>query len=106
MSLFSDDPHTISTGVHVIRVLAVGYLFFAINFCLDYAQAGAGDTLSPMVINVVALWLVQLPLAYVLSRVLGLGPDGIWLGMVGGWAVQLVLMVLRYRQGRWKYTRV
>jgi putative MATE family efflux protein len=106
MSLFSDDPETLSTGVHIIRVLAVGYFFFALNFTLDMAQAGAGDTISPMVINVIALWFVQLPLAYLLSQVLGLGPDGIWWAMVGGWGVQLALMTLRYRQGRWKYTRV
>jgi putative MATE family efflux protein len=106
MSVFSDNPQTIADGVHIIRVLALGYLAYAVNFVLDSAQAGAGDTVSPMVINVVALWLVQLPLAYLLSQVLGLGPDGIWYGMVGGWFVQLTLMSLRYRQGRWKLKRI
>jgi len=106
MALFSDDPQTLSTGAHIIRVLALGYLFFAVNFCLDSAQAGAGDTVSPMVINVLALWLVQLPLAYLLSRIVGWGTEGIWWAMVAGWAVQLVLMTLRYRQGRWKLTRI
>jgi len=106
MALFSDDPQTLATGTHIIRVLALGYLFFAVNFCLDSAQAGAGDTVSPMVINVLALWLVQLPLAYLLSRIVSLGTDGIWWAMVAGWAVQLVLMTLRYRQGRWKLTRI
>jgi Na+-driven multidrug efflux pump len=106
MALFSDDPQTLSSGAHIIRVLALGYLIYAVNFCLDNAQAGAGDTVSPMVINVIALWLVQLPLAYLLSQVLGLGPDGIWTAMVGGWAVQLILMTLRYRQGRWKLKQI
>jgi putative MATE family efflux protein len=106
MALFSDDPQTLATGTHIIRVLALGYLFFAVNFCLDSAQAGAGDTVSPMVINVLALWLVQLPLAYLLSRIVGWGTEGIWWAMVAGWAVQLVLMTLRYRQGRWKLTRI
>jgi len=106
MALFSDDPHTLSAGAHIIRVLALGYLIYSISFCLDNAQAGAGDTVSPMVINVVALWLVQLPLAWLLSQLVGLGPDGIWWAMVGGWAVQLILMTLRYRQGRWKLKQI
>jgi putative MATE family efflux protein len=106
MALFSDDPQTLSSGAHIIRVLALGYLIYSVTFCLDNAQAGAGDTVSPMVINVIALWLVQLPLAYLLSQVLGLGPDGLWWAMVGGWAVQLVLMTLRYRQGRWKLKQI
>jgi len=106
MALFSDDPQTLATGAYIIRLLALGYLIYSVNFCLDNAQAGAGDTVSPMVINVVALWLVQLPLAYLLSRVLGFGPDGLWWAMVGGWAVQLTLMTLRYRQGRWKLKQI
>jgi Na+-driven multidrug efflux pump len=106
MALFTDDPHTLSTGTHIIRVLALGYLFYAVNFCLDNAQAGAGDTVSPMLINVISLWLIQVPLAWLLSLFLGLGPDGIWWAMVGGWGIQLILMTLRYRQGRWKLTRI
>ena len=69
-------------------------------------MAGAGDTISPMLINVIALWLVQLPLAYLLSQVLGLGPVGIWWAMVGGWGLQFILMTLRYRQGRWKLKQI
>jgi Na+-driven multidrug efflux pump len=106
MALFGDDPQTLASGAHIIRVLALGYLLYAVNFCLDNAQAGAGDTVSPMLINVIALWLVQLPLAWLLSQGLGLGPDGLWWAMVGGWAVQLVLMTLRYRQGRWKLKQI
>jgi putative MATE family efflux protein len=106
MSLFSDDPQTLSSGAHIIRVLALGYLIYSITFCLDSAQAGAGDTVSPMVINVIALWLIQVPLAWLLAQVVGLGPDGIWWAIVAGWAVQLVLMTLRYRQGRWKLKQI
>jgi putative MATE family efflux protein len=106
MSLFSDDPATRSIGVHVLRVLSLGYLAFSLTNVYDFAQAGAGDTVSPMAINLIALWLVQIPLAFALSRPLGLGANGIWLAMVIGWVVQAVLMVVRYRQGRWKYTRI
>jgi Na+-driven multidrug efflux pump len=106
MSLFTDDAETLSTGVRAIRLLGVGYLVFAVNAVFDVAQGGAGDTLSPMIINLVALWAIQVPLAYVLSRVLGLGADGVWLALVLGWGMQLVLMWLRYRQGRWKSKQI
>ena len=106
MALFSSDAQTTSVGVHVIRVLSIGYLGFALNLVFDSAQAGAGDTLSPTIINLMALWLVQVPLAYTLSRWAGLGADGIWLALALGWLLQVTLMGLRFRQGRWKLKRV
>jgi putative MATE family efflux protein len=106
MALFSDDAESVSAGVQIIRVLSLGYLAFAFNGVYDAAQGGAGDTVSPMVINLVALWLVQIPLAYLLSRSFGLAGSGIWIALVIGWFVQAALMVWRYRQGRWKSKRI
>lgn len=106
MSLFSRDAETVSMGVRVIRALSIGYLGFMLNAVFDAAQAGAGDTLSPMIINLISLWLIQVPLAYLLSRSAGLRTDGIWLALVLGWVLQATLMGLRFRQGRWKLKRV
>jgi putative MATE family efflux protein len=106
MSLFSGDPATIAVGAHMIRVLSVGQLALAINWVFDSAQSGAGDTVSPMTINLISLWLIQVPLAYVLSSVAGLGINGIWIGLVIGWISQMALNFLRFRQGRWKLKQV
>ena len=106
MTLFSNDAASVSIGGHIIRVLSLGYLAFTFNFVFDMAQGGAGDTVSPMVINLVALWIVQIPLAYLLSRPFGLGAEGIWFALVIGWFVQGALMIWRYRQGHWKLKQV
>jgi len=106
MTLFSRDAETISIGVHVIRMLSVGYLGLALNNVFDAAQAGAGDTPSPMVINLISSWLIQVPLAYLLARPVGLEADGIWLALALGWILQATLMGLRFRQGRWKLKQV
>jgi putative MATE family efflux protein len=106
MALFSEDTGSISAGVHIIRALSLGYLAFALNGVYDAAQTGAGDTVSPMVINLIALWLIQIPLVYLLSRAFGLGANGIWLGLVSGWFAQAALKIWRYRQGHWKSKQV
>ena len=106
MALFSEDAESVSTGVQIIHLLSLGYLAFAFNGVYDAAQAGAGDTVSPMAINLVALWLVQIPLAFLLPRVFGLGANGIWLALVIGWFTQAALMVWRYRQGHWKSRQI
>ena len=106
IALFSRDAETIAIGTHAIRLLSVGQFCFVLSCVLESAQAGAGDTSSPMVINLIALFLIQVPLAYLLSRPVGLGVSGIWLALVLGWASQAALMLLRFRQGRWKLKQI
>jgi putative MATE family efflux protein len=106
LALFSDDAETIAIGTRAVRILVIGYVGFGINYVFDAAQAGAGDTLSPMTINLISLWLVQVPLAYVLPQIDRLGLDGIWLALVLGWLVQLSMMWLRFRQGRWQLKQI
>jgi putative MATE family efflux protein len=101
MSIFSSDRETIAAGAHVIRALSIGYLAFTVGAVFDLAQAGAGDTLSPMIINLISLWLIQVPLAYSLSQLAGFEADGIWLALNLGWIVQAALLGLRFRQGHW-----
>jgi Na+-driven multidrug efflux pump len=106
MALFSQDVESVTIGVQIVRLLSLGYLAFAFNGVYDAAQAGAGDTVSPMAINMIALWLAQIPLAFLLSRTFGLGVNGIWLALVIGWLIQAALMLWRYRQGRWKTKQI
>jgi Na+-driven multidrug efflux pump len=106
VALFSDDATSVVAGARILRILSVGYLAFAFNGVYDAAQGGAGDTASPMAINLIALWLVQVPLAYLLSRTAGLGADGIWYALFIGWFAQAALMLWRYRQGRWKRKQI
>ncbi|MBN1640409.1 MAG: MATE family efflux transporter [Anaerolineae bacterium] len=106
MSLFSDDAQSIASGVQIIRILSLGYLAQAFNAVYDAAQAGAGDTVSPMAINMLSLWLIQMPLAFLLSRVPQLGVNGVWGALVIGWLAQAALMLWRYRKGHWKARRI
>ena len=47
-----------------------------------------------------------MPLAYVMLHTLGIGADGIWVALVLGYGVQLALMWLRFRQGRWRDKKI
>ena len=95
------------TAVLAIAALAMRLLIFvgmgqAWMDVVGRALAGAGDAISPMLVNMGALWLVQLPAALLFSRALGLGPSGLWLGMAVSYVVGGAAMTLRFRTGRWK----
>ncbi len=103
---FNLEPETLAPGTVMLRWLCLGYLVQTVTLVYDAAQVGAGDTVSPMLVNLAALWLVQLPLAWLLAKGLGIGPQGIWLGLLVGWCLQAVLMVRRYHEARWQAVRL
>jgi putative MATE family efflux protein len=106
LALFTRDPQTIAVGVGAVGALAIYRVLLTLGYVMDGALTGAGDTVSPMVINVIAQWMVQLPAVWFLSTHLGWGVDGIWWGLAIGMAVQALLMVGRFRQGRWQSVRI
>jgi Na+-driven multidrug efflux pump len=61
---------------------------------------GAGDTFIPMLITFFALWVVRIPVCYLLSEKIGL--NGIWWGIPIAWIIGLSLSFIYYRTGRWK----
>lgn len=102
LSWFKLDLAAMAPGAAMLRWIAVGNLLFTVTLVYDGAQVGAGDTLSPMLVNLAALWLVQLPLAWLLTQVIDLGPQSLWWSLLAGYAVQAALMVKRYRAARWQ----
>lgn len=106
LALFSQDSETVAIGAHATRMLIVGCWALNLNYVFDAALSGAGDTISPMVLNMISIWGIQIPAAYLLSRVAGLQADGVWLALEAGWIVQAVLIWVRFRQGKWKLTRI
>lgn len=106
LALFSADADTLRIGVPMLRILALGYLANTLTMVLNGAQIGAGDTVAPMVINIIALWVIQIPLVYLFSQVLRLEATNIWIALVIGWLAQLGLLMYRQRQGAWKLKQI
>jgi putative MATE family efflux protein len=106
IGLFNTEPAVIAAGTRCLRVMALGQAFMTLALTVSMALRGAGDTLSPMVVSTGSLWLVQLPLAYGLSRAAGWGVTGLWLALAITPIVTAVAVSLRFRQGRWKVKRI
>ena len=67
---------------------------------------GAGDTLTPTLINLGCFWVFEIPLAYVLGRSLGYGPSGVFWSMAIAFSAMAVVSAWLFRRGRWKLKRV
>lgn len=76
--------------------------FMALSLILGGGLQGAGDTRGVMMVIIFAMWVIRLPLAYLLGVRLDWGAQGVWSAMIFSMMVQGILMALRFRLGRWK----
>jgi Na+-driven multidrug efflux pump len=81
-------------------------VFYALGMVLSMAFNGAGDTWTPTWINVACFWLWEIPLAYVLARVVLHAPLGAFLAIMIGYSTFAVVAVALFRRGRWKVRAV
>ncbi len=63
---------------------------------------GAGDTWTPTLINLLVFWVIELPLAWVLSHAGGLGASGVFVAMAACYSLLAVVSAVVFRRGRWK----
>ena len=106
IGIFTNEPDLMLLGGAFLRIATVSYLMMAIVFVLQYALAGAGDTLPTMLISIGMLWVVQLPLAFLLPQTTDLGIFGVRWAMVIGAFVGAVLFIVYFMRGRWKTRKV
>lgn len=99
---FTNDPEVFGYGVSCLRTIAFGFLFYAYGMVLTQSFNGAGDTRTPTLINIFVFWLLEIPLAYLLSVTLGFGPFGSFLSIMIAFSSLAVVSAIIFRQGRWK----
>ena len=100
--LYTSDPNVAQYGVDCLRIVAYGFLFYAYGMVLGQSFNGAGDTWTPTIINLFVFWLWEIPIAYVLSVVLNLGPRGVFIAITIAFSTLAVVSGAVFRLGRWK----
>ncbi len=104
--LFISDPTVIAWSVTFIRIHAVSIPAVGVFFAIDGALRGAGDTRFPLLTSLSGIYLVRLPLAFVLGFVLGFGIIGVWIPLVVEYWYRAAVISDHFRRGRWKTLRV
>ncbi len=106
IGIFTTDPELVKIGSTFIRISAASFAIIGFISVLQSCIASAGDTVPNMIISIIMIWLITLPLAFVLPRVTDLGVLGVRWAIVGGMAAGTIAYVTYFRLGRWKLKKV
>jgi putative MATE family efflux protein len=102
ITIFDRSKAVVLIGSRYLRITALFYSFIAFSVVLNRALGGAGETFVPMLITFVSLWLVQVPLAFILPKLFDLGLDGVWWAIAISFVVNGLLTLVWFHMGRWK----
>jgi putative MATE family efflux protein len=104
--LFINDPAVIPIAAVALRTFACGNIGYAYGMVMLQAFNGAGDTLTPTIVNFFGFWVLELPLAWVLAVNLHMQGEGAFLAIVIAECSMAAAGIVLFRQGRWKKHRI
>jgi putative MATE family efflux protein len=102
VKLFVIDPEVIPIAAVALRTFACGNIGYAYGMVMLQAFNGAGDTLTPTVVNFFGFWVLELPLAWALAVFIGMRAEGAFLAIVIAECAMALAGVVLFRRGRWK----
>jgi putative MATE family efflux protein len=96
------EPMVMQSGITCLRLVSFGFLVYAMGMVMVNSLNGAGDTATPVWVNFIAFWLMEIPLAYLFAITFDLQIRGVCYAiLIGETALTLISMAI-FRRGRWK----
>jgi len=95
-SMYTDDPSVTAIAISMLLMAALFQVADGVQIGAAGALRGYKDTRMPMIINIVAYWVLAFPLAYLATVTYRLEPAYTWAGFVMGLAAAAILLTWRY----------
>jgi putative MATE family efflux protein len=106
VAIFSSEPTVTRTAVACLSIFGLAYVSYAWGMVLMQAFNGAGDTLTPTLINLFSFWVCQIPIAYLLAIHLSYGPRGAFIAVPIADVVFTIIALIFFRRGAWKRQKI
>ncbi|MDP6501410.1 MAG: MATE family efflux transporter [Dehalococcoidales bacterium] len=104
--VFNTEPDLVQLGAIFLRIQILGYMVSGFTVVLSTGLNGVGDTFTVMLVTLLTMWVVQIPLAYVLPAVTNLGVNGVRWAMVAAQVLRATFYIFYFRAGRWKNKKI
>lgn len=103
MKLFVDDAEVIALGSQALKITSWFYLFLGSIYVTRGMLNGAGDAVFSFINGLVEM-AGRICLAKPLTMIPAIGVWGVWLATALTWLITGVVSMIRYFQGKWKFT--
>ncbi len=100
------DADVIAEGARFIRIMCFAWGGMGIQLCIVAAFRASGNMLMAMVVALVSQWMIQFPLAYVLSKHTALQADGLWWSFPVTNILVALVSLGWFARGSWKTRRL
>jgi putative MATE family efflux protein len=104
--VFTTDPQVHAYAARALWIMSLAFPLNAIAMCMGAAFNGAGDTWTPTRMSFFCLWLGEIPLAWMLADVFGLGPLGVFIAVPAAGSVWALWGYALFKRGKWKLLKV
>jgi MATE family multidrug resistance protein len=95
--LYTSDPVAAALAAMLIPIAGVFQIFDGVQAVCGGVLRGAGDTRTPMLVNIIGFWLIGIPTSLYLGFRTPAGPAGLWWGLVAGLAAVAIILLVRVR---------
>lgn len=103
--IFNTEAERVKITIVFLKIQIVSYLVFGMVTVLMNCLNGVGDTLVPLLTTLGTMWLVQIPLAYLLSKHTDLGVYGVRWAIVIAIFMRAFIYAIYFKMGRWKRSK-
>src|ERR1700691_6022074 len=100
--IFSRDLDVVPLAVSCLRIVSCGNIGYAYAMVMLQAFNGAGDTVTPTIVNFFGFWMLEIPLAYWLAIHQGMRSNGVYWSIVIAEGSIAVASIILFKRGRWK----
>src|ERR1700735_4769289 len=104
--LFTQDPAVVPLGASCLRIVSYGNLGYAYFMVMMQAFNGAGDTITPTIVNFFGFWLLEIPLAYWLAIPLHMRSNGAFFAIAIAESAMAAVSAILFKQGKWKKQKI
>jgi putative MATE family efflux protein len=104
--LFTHDPAVVPLGAACLRIVSYGNIGYAYFMVMMQAFNGAGDTITPTIVNFFGFWLLEIPLAYWLAIPLHMKSNGAFFSIAIAETTMAAVSAILFKQGRWKKQKI